>query len=76
MHLLRRMVDYHIHSNHSCDGKSSIFEMCQKAIELGIEEIGFSEHVDFEPRDLGFGFFNYDEYTSEIGDVQDFYKDR
>jgi len=69
--LLRRgLVDYHIHSNNSVDGKSSLFEMCYKAIELGIGDIGFSEHVDFEPNDQGFGFFKYDKFTSEIENAQ------
>lgn len=71
MYLRRKIVDYHVHSNQSCDGKSSISEMCQKAIELGIEEIGFSEHVDFEPEDWGFGYFNYDRYTSEIKNAKE-----
>jgi len=71
MHLRRGIVDYHVHSNQSCDGKSSISEMCQKAIELGIEEIGFSEHVDFEPKDWGFGYFNYDRYTSGIKNAKE-----
>lgn len=69
-------MDYHVHSNHSCDGKSTIFETCQKAIELGIEEIGFSEHMDFEPKDWGFGFFNYERYSSEINSAQEFFEGR
>lgn len=69
-------MDYHVHSNHSCDGRSTIFEMCQKAIELGIVEIGFSDHMDFEPEDEGFGFFNYERYTSEIESAQKFFKDK
>ena len=40
--------------------------MCRKAVELGIVEIGFAEHVDFDPVDWGFGFFNYDRYSSDI----------
>jgi len=71
-----RSVDYHVHSSHSCDGKSSIPEMCQKAVELGIEEIGFSEHMDFEPKDWGYGFFNYERYSSEIEAAQDSFKNK
>jgi len=48
--------------------------MCKKAIELGVVEIGFSEHMDFEPKDWGYGFFNYDSYTSEIERARDFFK--
>lgn len=69
-----KFADYHVHSNHSCDGKATILEMCQKAIELGIAEIGFSEHMDFEPEDWGFGFFNYERYTSEIESAQEVFK--
>lgn len=71
-----RFVDYHIHSNHSCDGTATIMEICQEAIRLGIAEIGFSEHMDFEPKDWGFGFFNYERYTSEIKSAQESFKDK
>ena len=66
MSATRKTVDYHVHSTHSSDGRSTIPEMCVKAVELGIGEIGFAEHVDFDPRDRGFGFFNYDGYSSGI----------
>ena len=66
-----KFVDYHVHSNHSCDGKATVFEMCKKAIEMEIVEIGFSDHMDFEPEDPGFGFFNYADYTSEIKSAQE-----
>ncbi|UCE44133.1 MAG: histidinol-phosphatase HisJ family protein [Candidatus Bathyarchaeota archaeon] len=71
-----RFADYHVHSNHSCDGKATILEMCQKATELGIVEIGFSEHMDFEPEDSGFGFFDYERYTAEVKDAQEFFKSK
>jgi histidinol-phosphatase (PHP family) len=54
----------------------SIFEMCQKAVELGLKEIGFSEHVDFEPKDAGYGFFNYDRYLAEIENARRSFKNR
>jgi histidinol-phosphatase (PHP family) len=59
-------IDYHIHSNHSCDGNDSIIDLCKRALKIGIEEIGFSEHIDFDPRDWGYGHFNYEQYTSDI----------
>ena len=31
-----KVVDYHVHSNNSFDGKNSIEEMCKKAIEIKI----------------------------------------
>ena len=50
--------------------------MCKKAIEMEIVEIGFSDHMDFEPEDPGFGFFNYADYTSEIKSAQERFKDK
>ncbi len=76
MSFARELVDYHVHSNYSCDGKSTILEMCQKAVELGIVEIGFSEHMDFEPKDSGFGFFNYERYSHEIKSAQKLFRYR
>jgi histidinol-phosphatase (PHP family) len=71
-----RFVDYHVHSLHSICGKSTIFEMCRKAIELGLVEIGFSDHMEFEPKERGYGFFNYDNYSSEIESARSLFKDK
>lgn len=71
-----KLVDYHVHSKYSCDGKSTIFEMCRKAVDLKIAEIGFSEHVDFDPQNRCFGFFNYGKYTSEIENARETFKDQ
>jgi histidinol-phosphatase (PHP family) len=43
--------DYHLHTTFSCDGKASMVEMCQAAIQGGFQEIGFSEHYDLNPVD-------------------------
>lgn len=50
--------------------------MCLKAVELGIGEIGFAEHVDFDPKDRGFGFFNYDGYSSDIESARESFRKR
>jgi len=41
--------------------------MCQQAIDLGLEQIAFTEHVDFMPLDMGYGFFQPEAYFGEIG---------
>ena len=38
------LVDYHMHSVLS-DGKNSYEEMIKTAIDIGLEEVGFSDHV-------------------------------
>ena len=40
--------DYHMHSSFSTDGKSTMEQMVKKSIELGLEEICFTDHVDYD----------------------------
>ncbi|MCW4041415.1 MAG: histidinol-phosphatase HisJ family protein [Candidatus Bathyarchaeota archaeon] len=63
------LVDYHIHSSHSSDSDASIIDICRRARKIGIEEIGFSEHIDFDPQDWGYGHFDYERYMSDIDGV-------
>jgi histidinol-phosphatase (PHP family) len=72
----RRLVDYHVHSTHSCDGKSSIIDMCQKAMDLGLAEIGFSEHADFDPSDEGFGFLSYEKYSHDLQKARQLFEEK
>jgi histidinol-phosphatase (PHP family) len=69
------LVDYHIHSCHSSDSDASIIDVCRRARKIGIEEIGFSEHVDFDPQDWGYGYFDYEQYTSNIERVRERFGD-
>lgn len=62
----RRLVDYHVHSRYSIDGRSSVDEMCRQAIRLGLAEIGFCEHVDFQPQDHGVDFLDYEKYSEGL----------
>ena len=60
------LIDYHVHSNCSADSKTPMEDYCNRAVELGFSEIGFSEHMDFDPRDWGYGYYNYDLYCARI----------
>jgi histidinol-phosphatase (PHP family) len=59
-------IDYQVHSVRSHDGKATIREQCERAVELGLDEIGFSEHKDFDPADPVVEYFNYALYMEEI----------
>jgi histidinol-phosphatase (PHP family) len=41
------MFDYHVHSLFSADGKMSMTEACARAVRLTINEIAFTDHVDY-----------------------------
>ena len=40
--------DYHMHSSFSNDSKSDMEDMIKKSIELGLKEICFTDHVDYD----------------------------
>jgi histidinol-phosphatase (PHP family) len=65
--------DFHVHSLYSIDSQSTISTICQKAIDLELQEIGFADHVDFDPNDSGYNFFDYNAYTHAISNARSIY---
>lgn len=66
-------ADYHTHSNFSSDSTTPMEQNIQRAIELGLQEIAVTDHIDFDYPDLNFPFmFNYDEYRKHV----DFLKEK
>ena len=51
------LADYHVHSAWSPDGKHSIEELAARALEIGLDELCITDHVDtyywkgYTPRD-------------------------
>ena len=43
-------INYHMHSQYSIDGEMSI-ESMRKAIELGLKEMAFTDHLDIDFKD-------------------------
>lgn len=70
-----KLVDYHVHSTHSIDGRSSVEEMCRRAVQIGLAEIGFCEHVEFEPGDPALGFLDYERYSMALDRARSQYAD-
>ncbi|PAB56162.1 histidinol-phosphatase HisJ family protein [Anaeromicrobium sediminis] len=67
-----KLIDYHIHSSNSFDCKTSIDEICKKAIDLNMTEICFTDHFNepiYTPLDV-------ETYVSEVRSAQNKYKDK
>ncbi len=62
----RGLADYHVHSTASCDGRVRATDYIGKAIALGLRELGFAEHADFDPRDPSSHYFNEECYRVEL----------
>ena len=60
------IMDSHVHTTFSHDGENEMEEMCNKAINIGMEYITFTEHVDFIPIDDAYDYLKIDEYFNNI----------
>jgi len=70
------LVDYHIHTDFSCDSQLMPEVICERAIELGLSEIAFTEHLDFDPIDEGYGYYNYKGISENLLELKSLYKGR
>lgn len=62
------IVDYHIHTSASSDGKGTMEEYVRKAKEKEIAEIGFSDHIDKDHLNEPSDFFKkmMDQYVEDF----------
>jgi histidinol-phosphatase (PHP family) len=63
-------LDYHLHSNVSCDTSVTMAEMCGAALALGMSEIAFTEHFDLHPLDYCVNFYKPDDYFEKLENVR------
>ncbi len=66
---------YHTHTTFS-DGKSTMEEMVQAAIRLGMPAIGFSDHSDSPYQDYCMRQAGYPAYLAELSRLQEEYGDK
>ena len=60
------LYDYHMHSLISCDGKSSVSELCAKAIASGLQEIAVTDHFEPSQGNEKYPCYNADSYFNEL----------
>lgn len=59
-------LDYHMHSNASCDSRASMAEMCRSAMSRGIYEVAFTEHLDLHPDDSCTRYYKPEVYFERL----------
>ena len=64
------MFDYHVHTTCSVDCVTPIEDSCRAAIANGVTEIAFTDHVDHQPADEGYGFYKPEVYFASIDRVR------
>lgn len=68
--------DYHMHSNFSPDSNTSMENMIEASINLGLKEICFTDHVDYDINQTDEFVVDYNEYLSKLELMKDKYKDK
>lgn len=71
-----RCCDLHTHTRFSADGSASLETMCRRAIDLGLRQVAFTEHVDYVPADIGYGFFRPAAFLDEVARCRKLFGDR
>jgi len=69
------LVDYHTHTVLS-DGKNSHEEMVKAAIEKGLDEIGFSDHVCIKPVTWAMNAVDIPVMSNQIQQIQEKFQDK
>lgn len=70
------MFDYHVHTEFSVDCKVPMADSCRAAIAVGVTEIAFTDHVDHQPADMGYGYYRADAYFRSLASVREEFGDR
>ncbi|MHA6259761.1 histidinol-phosphatase HisJ family protein [Sporosarcina sp. CAU 1771] len=71
------MFDYHMHSDFSADCSIPMEDMVLGAIEKGLKEICFTEHIDYEYPDDSIVFdFDLNVYDAKINELREKYGQR
>ncbi|ASK61415.1 histidinol-phosphatase [Virgibacillus phasianinus] len=71
------MFDYHVHSNFSADCSTPMEKSIERAITLGLSEICFTEHIDYEYPDPTIDFdLDLPGYDKKIKQLKETYQDK
>jgi len=65
-----------MHSKYSIDGEMTMEEACLRAVELGLDEIAFTDHIDLDwpDYDIEFNIQDLENYLSDIERLADRFK--
>lgn len=69
------LADYHIHTNFSTDSDTAPRAQIEKAIELGLKEICFTDHMDYD-FPTGEFVFSIEDYLRELRKLKKEFKDK
>jgi histidinol-phosphatase (PHP family) len=69
-------ANYHLHSTYSYDGEAGLEAMAGAALAGGFADIAFTEHLDFDRSDPGYGYFDYAAYGAAVEAARERFRGR
>lgn len=63
-------IDWHVHTLCSSDSSLLPIEASKVALAKGLKGICFVDHIDFDPRDEGVGYFNWSKYQKYLEEAR------
>lgn len=69
-------VDYHMHTAHSVDSRVAMRHLCDRAVELGLDEIAVTDHLDYNQADPGCGLYDVDAWFDDYAQTTPAFADR
>ncbi len=69
------IADYHVHSNFSGDSPAPMEQMIERAIQLGLKKLCFTDHMDYDYPPMGDIPFVFDPepYVAKLQTLKDYY---
>lgn len=68
--------DYHMHCSYSADSTTPMKDMIEKSIKLGLKEICFTDHVDYDIIGNPNVYVDYDKYFKDLDYYSEKYSDK
>ena len=59
------MTDMHVHTLRSADSNETMPAYIKKAHEIGVNMICFTDHVDINPHDIGYEYYEPEKYWKD-----------
>jgi len=69
-------ADLHVHTEFSCDSEADIEKYVKQAIDMKMQMICFTDHVDLNPNDYGYNYYNPEKYFEKFNYVKERYGDQ
>ena len=60
------ICDMHIHAKYSCDSDTELESYCLEAIKKGLHAICFTEHIDYNVSDFGYGYYDAGKFFEDF----------